>query len=295
VPGQRNTSPDVGVFAGLQHEVDVQEGTFDLHASAGRCVLVVEVVSPDERRKNDVVDKFREYHNAGVPLYAIIDQEKEDSPRQVRGWRHRPTGYEELPLDDQGRLLLGPLQLWLGLKNGRTVCYDARTGDELGDYCRIVRELEEADRRNQEQGLALEQAITETREQRLARETAERAREAAERLADEQRQARQAADQARQAADRARQAADQARLDAEKLAREQRQAREDAERQADEQRQARQAADQAREDAERHQRHEAEARAAAEKSLVEQKQAREAAEERIRQLEAALRALQPPA
>src|SRR4051794_16688819 len=49
VPGQRNTSPDVGVFVGLLQEVEPEAGTFDLQASGGRCLLVVEVVSPDRR------------------------------------------------------------------------------------------------------------------------------------------------------------------------------------------------------------------------------------------------------
>jgi Uma2 family endonuclease len=191
VHDQRSTSPDVAVFAGLKEAVRPNEGTFDLKASGGRCVLVVEIVSPDSRRENDVVHKVREYYNAGVPLYVIVDQEKEEGPRQVRGYRHRPTGWEELASDEKG-LLLAPLQLWLGLKGDRVACYDVRTGRELGDYCRIAQELEEADRRNQEQSQALEQAILDSREQRLAREEAEKqvreqkqAREAAEKQARE--------------------------------------------------------------------------------------------------------------
>jgi Uma2 family endonuclease len=258
VPGQRNTSPDVAVFVGLEHEVGMEDGTFELKASGGRCLLVVEVVSPD-RRDNDVVHKFREYYNAGVPLYVIVDQEKEGGPRQVRGFRHRATGWEPLANDEQG-LLLEPLHLWLDLKDGRVVCYDERTGRELGDYSRVVQELEEADRRNQEQGQALEQAIHDHRAERLARQ-------AAEKRAGEQRQAREAA---------------------EKRADEQRQAREAAERLADQQRQAREAAEKLASE-------QKQSREAAEKLVSEQRQACEAAEERIRQLEEALRALQPPA
>jgi Uma2 family endonuclease len=214
VHGQRNTSPDVALFAGLRQEVSPLEGTFDLKASGGRCLLVVEVVSPDRRRENDVVHKVREYHAAGVPLYVIVDQEKEDSPRHVRALRYRPTGYEELPSDPQG-VLLPPLQLRLGLKDGRVVCHDVRTGRELGDYERISQELEEADRRIAEQDLAIEQAIGKTREEREAREAAEKlareqkeALDAAEKLAREQKEAREAA---------------------EKLAREQKEGREAAE------------------------------------------------------------------
>ncbi len=272
VPGQRNTSPDVALFVGLKQEVPPMAGTFDLKASGGRCLLVVEVVSPDRRRENDVVHKVREYHAAGVPLYVIIDQEKEDAPRHVRALRYRDSGYEELPADPQG-LLLPALQLRLGLKDGRVVCTDARTGRELGDYERISRELEEADRRIAEQDQAIEQAVSQAREERLAREAAEKlarqrelAREAAEKLAREQQEAREAA---------------------ERLAREQAQAREAAERQ-----QRLQAA--AREAAEKQAREQKEAREAAERLADQQKQAREAAEERIRQLEAALAALRPP-
>jgi hypothetical protein len=266
VPEQRNTSPDVAVFGGLNQEVDRKEGTFNLKASGGRCLLVVEVVSPDRRRENDVVHKVREYYNAGVPLYVIVDQEREDAPRHVRGLRHRPNGWEELSNDDQGRLLIEPLNLWLGLKDGRVACYDVRTGRELGDYERLsqereelTQELEEADRRIAEQEKAIEQAVEDTREQRQACEAAERAREAAEKQATEQQQAREAAEQ---------------------QAREQAQAREEAERQQRLQVEAREAAERARE--------------AADKRASEQQQAREAAEERIRQLEQALRALQPP-
>jgi hypothetical protein len=251
VPGQRNTSPDVGVFAGLREPVAPLAGMFDLHASGGRCVLVVEVVSPDKRRDNDVVDKFREYYNAGVPLYVIVDQEKERGPRKVIGYRHRPQGYEELPLTEQG-LLLGPLQLYLSLKEGRVVCYDARTGKELGDYCRIVQELEEA---------------TEERDEaRQELEVADR------RIAEQEQALEQAFEDNRQ----------------------QRQAREEAERQADEQRQAREEADRARETAEKREKEQTLARQEAERQQRLQREAREAAEERIRQLETALAALQPP-
>src|SRR5207253_11179783 len=133
VPGQRNTSPDVAVFVGLREAVAPEAGTFDLKASGGRCLLVVEVVSPDQRRENDVVHKYREYYQAGVPLYVIVAQEKEGGPRYIRGYRHRATGWEYLAPDPEG-LLVEPLQLWLGLKEGRVVCYDVRTGRKMLDY-----------------------------------------------------------------------------------------------------------------------------------------------------------------
>jgi Uma2 family endonuclease len=297
VPGQRDTSPDVAVFAGLRQEVGPLDGTFDLKASSGRCVLVIEVVSPDQRRENDVVHKVREYYQAGVPLYVIVDQEREDAPRYIRGFRWRSTGWEQLASDEQG-LLLEPLELYLGLKEGRVVLYDAQTGRELGDYERITRELEQADRRIAEQDQALEQAIEETREQRQARE-------AAEKLAREQAQAREAADRVREAAEALVKEERRAREAAVGLANQERRAREATEGLVNEERRAREAAEgvaneerRARELAEGRANEERRAREAAEGLVNEERRAREAAEklvrERIRQLEEALRALQPP-
>src|SRR5262249_25680069 len=95
VPGQRDTSPDVGVFTGLARMPDLRGGSLDLKGLGGRCRLVVEVVSL-ERRVNDVVHKMAEYHAAEVPLYVIVDQETEDGPRSILGYRWRPSGWEVL-------------------------------------------------------------------------------------------------------------------------------------------------------------------------------------------------------
>jgi hypothetical protein len=70
-------------------------------------------------------------------------------------------------LDRQGRLLIRPLGLCLGLEDGRAVCYDAETGDRLGDYA----ELDEARR-------AAEQRIQDEQQARLAAEQRTRQLEA---------------------------------------------------------------------------------------------------------------------
>ncbi len=225
VPGQRATSPDVGLFVGLKQEVGPEEGTFDYKESGGRCLVVVEVVSPD-RRENDVIHKLGQYYRAGVSLYVLVDQEKEGGPRFVRGFRWRSTGYEQLASDELG-LLIEPLNLFLGLKEGRVACFDEKTGREIGDYESVSRDLEEADRRIQEQELAIEQAVLKSHEQARAIEAAEKlaqeqtlARENAERLAREKTLALEAAE---------RQAREQtlARENAERLVQEQIQAREE--------------------------------------------------------------------
>src|SRR5262245_47937413 len=74
VKGIEPHTPDVTVFVGLKEPPNLRRGTLRLAESGGRCVLAVEVVSPDTR-VNDVVHKVREYYQAGVPLYVIVDEE----------------------------------------------------------------------------------------------------------------------------------------------------------------------------------------------------------------------------
>jgi Uma2 family endonuclease len=172
IPGLRNHSPDLAVFVGMREEPDLQKGTLDLVASGGRCVLVVEVVSPNTR-DNDVVRKREHYHRAQVPLYAIVDQEVENGPRRLLALRYAPAGYQEIPLDEQDRVLLEPLGLYLQVRDDRVVCQDASTGREVGDYVRSAQELDAANRRNQEQAQVLEDAVLQLRDAARAQREAE--------------------------------------------------------------------------------------------------------------------------
>jgi Uma2 family endonuclease len=134
VPGIRNHSPDLSAFKGvINPPPGLDIGTFRLRDSGGRCVLALEIVSPD-RRDNDVVEKFREYHQVRVPLYVLIDQRTSGGPREIIGYRYTPGRYVRMRLDRQGRLPLKPLGLLLGLEDNRAVCYDADTGERLGVY-----------------------------------------------------------------------------------------------------------------------------------------------------------------
>jgi colicin import membrane protein len=193
VPDQRNTSPDVGAFVGLREMPNLHFGPLDLKALGGRCLLVVEVVSP-ERRVNDVVHKVREYHQAGVPLYVIVDQERPGGPRWLVGHRRTANGYEVEHPSSRG-LFLPPLGLYLNLSDqGPVLCTDARTGRDLGDYARVAHDLASADQRILEQTQALEDAVLDARQQAKALEDVQRlAREEAERQQREHAKAQQAA------------------------------------------------------------------------------------------------------
>jgi colicin import membrane protein len=221
VTGLGNHSPDVSVFLDVA-DTTRDRGTFYLAKDGGRIVLALEIVSPDTR-KNDAEIKLEHYHRAGVPLYVIVDQEREGGPRRLLAYRHRPKGYEPVALDERGRVLIAALRLRLGLIDNKLVCFDADTDAQIGDYPEVSRALEAADRKIEDMAQKMEGEIDsrqaaerKAREAQAARETAEAARQAAERKAREEESARQAAESARQAAEQrereqaaARQAAEQ--------------------------------------------------------------------------------------
>jgi hypothetical protein len=222
VPGIRNHSPDVGVFVGLSHDPR-PTGTLELAPLGGRCELVVEVVSPSTR-KNDVVDKFDHYYRIGIPLYVILDQEEEGGPRSLHAYRHTPAGYAEVPPDAQGRVLLPPLGLLLGLRDDRAVCFDAVTGEEMRDHAGLKQETqrqreealqqkEEADRAMTEQVDPLREAERRETEFRKNSERAlheaDRARQEAERREAEANKKAERALQEVERERRARESADQ--------------------------------------------------------------------------------------
>jgi Uma2 family endonuclease len=205
VPGIRNHSPDLAVFVGLSSDPR-PTGLLELPDLGGRCELVVEVVSPNTR-DNDVVAKMAHYHQVGIPLYVIIDQEKEGGPRTLRAYKRKPDRYVEIESDDRDRIDVPLLGLILGMRDNHVVCYDLRTDQELGDYTRIVRDLEEASRRLEEADRRSEQQQQAYEDQVEARQQAERRAADAQKEADRQ---REEADRQREEADRQRRAREEA-------------------------------------------------------------------------------------
>jgi colicin import membrane protein len=171
VAGLRNHSPDVSVFEGVRDR-NRSWGTFAVAKEGARPLLTIEIVSPDahdkQARDNDVVTKVREYYRAGVPLYLIVDQERVDGPRRLIGYRRGARRYARLRADGQGRVLLAPLRLLVGLRDKRVVCWDADSGEELGDWLAMdqarrraeaSRDAEAQARRDAEAALAEAQAL----------------------------------------------------------------------------------------------------------------------------------------
>jgi hypothetical protein len=134
--GVRNHSPDLSLFEGVVRPPPLDIGTFRLRPSGGRCLLALEVASP-HTRVNDAVHKVREYHQVKVPQYVLVDQEEDGGPRRLVDYRFRRRRFVPVPPDEHGRVRLDPLGLCLGLRDNRVVCYDADSGEELGDYPRV--------------------------------------------------------------------------------------------------------------------------------------------------------------
>lgn len=164
VPGLRPLGPDVVVLFGLTGPRR-DWGTFHVGKERVRPALVVEVTSPDTRR-NDFGPKVVYYHQAGVPLYIIVDVREEDDYRKLEltGLRWTPGGYERMAPGEHGRLWLDPVKLWLGIapiKEGygeRVACYDPETGQEIGDYAQISQSLRQAESRAEQAESRAEQA-----------------------------------------------------------------------------------------------------------------------------------------
>jgi Uma2 family endonuclease len=165
-------SPDLALIPNVA-DPKQRRGTFRVKQEGTAPVLVVEITSPDTR-DNDVRKKLRLYHRVGVPLYVIVDEEYEGAPRKLLAYRHTPKGYEPVPLDDQGRLYLDVLGVYLTLRDNRLVCCDGKTGEVVGNYAAVDKARREAEQRERKEA---------------------RARKAAERRASKEAEARQAAEQ----------------------------------------------------------------------------------------------------
>jgi Uma2 family endonuclease len=140
-PELRHHSPDVAVIFGIRQPRD--EGpSFAVAAEGKRPRIIIELVTP-RYRENDVVTKLHQYHQARVPVYVILDREHEGDPWVIRAYQRRPRGYVPLPLDENGRLWLEDLNLWLGVEGLRVRCFDGDTGEELGDYTAVARRAAE--------------------------------------------------------------------------------------------------------------------------------------------------------
>ena len=142
VPELKHHAPDVAVAFNVRERRE-NWTSFRVAEQGTRPTLVVEIVSPDYR-ENDTVAKVAQYYRAGVLWYVIVDRERANDPPRLIVRRYQTQGWEVVPADERGRIWLPRVRIWLGVANGRVVCFDGATDEMLGDYSAVRRELAQA-------------------------------------------------------------------------------------------------------------------------------------------------------
>ena len=182
VAGLGNHSPDISIFEHVRGLPLPSLGTYRRAEFGGRCVLAMEIVSP-HTRTNDVDTKPEHYHRAGVQQYVIIDQQREDGPRQLIDRRWTMDGYVIEPPDGDGRVRLEALGLLVGLRDNRVVVFDGETGDELHEYAEEHAARLAAEAKARREAVERKRAEEDARREALERKRAEdRIRELEEKL-----------------------------------------------------------------------------------------------------------------
>ncbi len=105
VPDIEPHGPDLAVIANVPEGRPSLMGTLHLTESGAKPMLVVEVTSPSTRDV-DLDEKVDEYHQAGIPFYAIVDRWLRGGVEQVRllAYRWATEGYVRLIPDSEGWL-----------------------------------------------------------------------------------------------------------------------------------------------------------------------------------------------
>ncbi len=181
VPPLRHHSPDISVIFNVR-EQKVNWSSFDVQEEKTRPTIIIEVVSPDYR-ENDVVTKVQHYHLARVPFYYIVDHESHDDPPVLIGYQWTRQKYVHLSPNKDGRFWLDSIGVWLGIDDGKVVCFDGVTGERLGDYTEISAALKEA------QELAKAEAKRADEEKQRANDETKRADDETKRADDETKRA----------------------------------------------------------------------------------------------------------
>jgi Uma2 family endonuclease len=130
-------APDVAVIFGVRQP---RRGwkSFDVAKEKVRPRLIIELVTP-RYRKTDVEEKFRDYHQARVRTFVILDRERDESPWTIKAYLWNPDRYVLQPLADDGRFWLEDLNLWIGVDGDNIRCYDGDTDEMIGDYAEVLR------------------------------------------------------------------------------------------------------------------------------------------------------------
>lgn len=139
IPGLPNPAPDISVVYGVRRRKgEDRPESFDIRKEGARPSLVLEVISPKDRRirEADEESKVEIYQRVGIPEYLLLD-----TPRRKNGYRFCLKGYR---LDSQGRyrpirpdrggrLFSEQTGLWFAISTDgdRVILVDDATGEAL--------------------------------------------------------------------------------------------------------------------------------------------------------------------
>lgn len=131
IPTLGDHCPDTCVVFGLRDKNRVRT-EFSVSEEGTRPALIIEVVSR-RYRKQDRETKVRQYAQAGVQEYVIIDQRTQRGQviDEVLGYRLIEGIYIPITPDEEGRILCETVGVRIGLQEGRVVMEDAQTGQRL--------------------------------------------------------------------------------------------------------------------------------------------------------------------
>jgi len=147
-PSLRPHGPDIAVIFNVRRKRNWS--TFDVASEGTKPSLIVEVTSP-KTRSTDIEDKVKEYAQAGVPLYVIVDiaQRRKRVTRSLVGYQLTQVGYVPLAKNERGWLWLEPVGVWLGLRGKNLACYD-EAGNLIEDYTGVTQARDDEARRRAE-------------------------------------------------------------------------------------------------------------------------------------------------
>ncbi len=171
--GKYGHGPDIAVVFNVGAVRDW--GTFNVVKEGTKPALIVEVTSPSTR-STDLVDKVREYAEVGVPHYVIADACRRKGVRTIALIDYhldpKTSVYWVKPIEENGRVWLPEVQLWLGVDDGRLACYDLN-GRRKGTYTEVDVARKEAERLVAEEKRSRVKADKKTEEAVRAKVTAE--------------------------------------------------------------------------------------------------------------------------
>jgi Uma2 family endonuclease len=141
-------APDIAVIFNVQTRKEWSY--FKVVEEGSKPSLIIEVTSLNNRSM-DLVDKLDEYEQAGVPYYVVVDtyRYQKKLTRRLLGYRLAENGhYEILSPDEQQRLWLEAVGLWIAFRDNALVCYD-QSGQAIANYTGVVAQRDEARREAQ--------------------------------------------------------------------------------------------------------------------------------------------------